>query len=70
LSKVIKVEDQVYNDLDKLRAKGETFSQVIEMLLSARVKVLELWSVLEGQLKYNEWREQKLQDLQRKVEEG
>ena len=64
MSKPIKVEDQVYNDLDKLRAKGETFSEVIAMLINARVRVLELWSILEGQLKYHEWRDQQLKDLQ------
>ncbi len=68
MSKVIKVDDQVYEDLDKLRVKGETFGEIIAMLLNARIRVLELWSILEGQLKYAEWREQKLKDLEKKLE--
>jgi len=69
LSKVIKVDDQVYEDLDQLRSKGETFGDIIAMLISARLRVLELWSILEGQLKYSDWREQKLKELTRKVAE-
>ena len=69
MSKVIKVDDQVYEDLDKLRVKGETFGEIIAMLLNARIRVLELWSILEGQLKYSEYREQKLKDLEKKLEE-
>ena len=68
MSKVIKVDDQVYEDLDKLRVKGETFGEIIAMLINARVRVLELWSVLEGQLKYADWREQRLKDLEKKLE--
>jgi len=68
MSKVIKVDDQVYNDLDKLRSKGETFGEIIAMLINARLKVLELWNVLEGALKFSEWREQRLKDLEKKLE--
>lgn len=70
MSKVIKVDDQVYEDLDKLRAKGETFGQIIDMLLNARTRVLELWSVLEGQLKFHDWKEARLRELEKKVQEG
>ena len=68
MSKVIKVDDQVYEGLDKLRVKGETFGEIIAMLLYARVSVLELWSVLEGQLKFHEFKEQKIKDLEKKLE--
>jgi len=70
MSKVIKVDDQVYQDLDKLRVKGETFGEIIGMLLNGRVQILELLSVLEGSLKYHEYREQKLKELEKKVAEG
>ena len=70
MSKVIKVDDEVYNDLDKLRVKGETFGEIIDMLLRGRITVLEMISVLEGSLKYHEYREQKLKELEKKVAEG
>ncbi len=63
MSKVIKVDDQVYANLDQLRSKGETFGDIIAMLISARLRVLELWSILEGQLKYADYREEKLKTL-------
>lgn len=63
MSKVIKVEEQVYAALEKLRGKGETFSNAIDALLDTRIKVLELISVLEGQIKYREWQEQRRQEL-------
>ena len=34
MSKTIRVDDQVYNELEELRGKRETFSQVIERLLA------------------------------------
>ena len=70
MSKVIKVEEKVYENLDKLRAKGETFSQIIEMLLRARIQVLETWGALEGALKYHEYKDQRLKELEKKAEEG
>lgn len=63
MSKVIKVEDHVYNELDVLRGKGETFSQVIDSQLKARVHIFNLITVLEGHLKYREWQEQRLREL-------
>ena len=65
MSKAIKVEDQVYNDLDQIRSKGETFSNVIVELLSARLRILELINVLEGQLKFREWQREQLEALKR-----
>ena len=46
MSRAIKVEDQVYSELDMIRSKGETFSQVVGRLLEARVKMFEIltWS--------------------------
>ena len=70
MSKGIKVDDEVYDGLDQLRGKGESFGDIIAMLLGARLRVLELWSILEGQVKYAEFREQKLKEFQKKVGEG
>jgi len=64
MSKPVKVEDGVYNQLDQLRRKGETFSQVVESLLDARKKTLEAIYILEGALKYHEWREEKLRQYE------
>lgn len=55
MSKTIKLEDKVYDELEIFRDKRETFSEAVEGLLAARLKVLELFSILEGQLKYREW---------------
>lgn len=52
MSKGIKVSDQVYQELDLLRAKRVTFSDVVEGLLKMRLKAMELMNVLEGQLRY------------------
>ena len=39
MSKTIKVDLEVYERLDRIRGKGETFSQVVERCLS----VVEAW---------------------------
>lgn len=65
MSKAIKVEDQVYDDLDQLRGKGETFSQVIEGFLEARSKILEMVPDLESSLRYRQWQEDQLREISR-----
>ena len=62
MSKQIKVDNEVYNQLDDLKLKHETFSQVIGELLGARLRIFELLNVLEGQLKYQEWKQQRIQE--------
>ncbi len=54
MSKAIKVEDQVYQALDLLRAKRATFSDVVQGLLQLRVKTLELMNVIEGELRHKD----------------
>lgn len=49
MSHTIKLEDQVYNKLEKFRGKRETFSQAVERLLRAGEKVNELTDILGGQ---------------------
>jgi len=65
MSRVIKVEDQVYKKLDQLRVGRQTFSDVIEDLLRSRNKILEAMNVLEGQLKFREWQREQLVQLQK-----
>ena len=36
MSKVIRVEDKIYDDLDQMRGRRDTFTQVIESLLAIR----------------------------------
>ncbi len=60
MSKAIKVEDQVYQELDMLRGKGETFSKVVSRLLEARVKFFETMNFIEGVLRYQEWKQAQL----------
>lgn len=66
MSKAIKVEDQVYQGLDKIRGKGETFSQVVETLLNGRKTVLNFLEILEGTYNFREWQRQELEKLQKK----
>lgn len=66
MSKVIKVDDKVYEQLDRLRDKGETFSGIIQELLITRMIILDMISVLESQLKYREWQENRLRELEEK----
>ena len=63
MSRAIKVEDKVYQELFQIRRREQTFSQVIEDLLNARIKIFELITVLEGQLDYREWQRRQLELL-------
>jgi len=63
MNRAIKVEDQVYLELDMIRSKGETFSQVVERLLEARLKMFETLNMIEGVLKYQEWKQKKLLEI-------
>ena len=60
MSRAIKVEDQVYQELDLIREKGETFSQVVERLLEARLEMFKMLSMVEGVLRYQEWKQKLL----------
>lgn len=64
MSKPIKVDDQVYDDLDKLRVKSVTFSQVIEQLLKDRLAVFEHLTILEGQVNFQVWRAERQKELE------
>lgn len=64
MSKVIKVEDQTYQELDQLRVGRQTFSEVVKELLRSRLKILEAMDVLEGQLRFREWQREQLNQTQ------
>ncbi len=57
MSRAIKVEDQVYQELDMIREKGETFSQVVGRLLEAQRLMFEVLNNVEGTLRYQEWKQ-------------
>jgi len=63
MSKMLKVNDQVYSQLEALKVGHQTFSDVILELLTARLRIFELINVLEGQLKYREWQQRELAKL-------
>ncbi|MCK4721781.1 MAG: hypothetical protein KAT75_00685 [Dehalococcoidia bacterium] len=69
MSRAIKVDDKVYDQLDVLKGKGETFSQVIEIILVARGMIFNMLGALETHLQYREWQQQRLQDLENKYKE-
>jgi len=60
MSKAIKVKDRIYLELDMIREKGETFSQAIERLLVARLKIFELIYRVEELLKYEKWKQEEI----------
>jgi predicted CopG family antitoxin len=66
---MIKVSEDVYNQLEELKDKGETYSRIIGQLLEARIQIMELITGLEGQLKFHEWRERELQRLKKTAAE-
>jgi len=66
LNKTIKVEDQVYDKLEQIRGKRETFSEVVGRLLDIYDKLGMISTLVEGQGAYQEWKHgpEKIRDLQ------
>lgn len=67
MSKTIKVEDKVYEELDRMRVKGQTFSQVISDLISIRVTIFEVIETMMRLVNYHEWKEKLFQELQEAI---
>lgn len=65
MSKLIKVEEAVYNQLDTLRAGRQTFSDVVDELLTGRLRMLEAMNLLEGVLRFREWQRERLDEISR-----
>lgn len=68
MSKVIKVDESVYDSLDHLRGKGDTFGKVIEDLLKIREISLGAIQMLEGVTQYRQWQEERIRELQYREE--
>lgn len=62
MSKLIKVDVAVYDRLDQIRGRGETFGQVIGNLLDARDGLFDLLNVIEGSLKFRDWQRRRLEE--------
>lgn len=57
MSKSIKLNEEVYADLDEVRGKGETFSQAVDRLLDLRRMLLSVDPILRGQRAYQEFKD-------------
>lgn len=60
----IKLKPKIYNQLNQLRDRGQTFSLVIQDLLSARLSTLEFINLVEGTLRFSQWQYQRLHQLE------
>ena len=63
MSKTIKLEDSVYNQLTELMRPKETYSQVVERILTLFGKMGELRDVLEGAVAFRKALSEKLKEL-------
>ena len=61
MSKTIRVEENAYLELDKLRDWKQTYSEVIEDLLATRAEICRFLDVVEGQIRFREWQREKLE---------
>jgi len=62
MSKTVRVEPEVYDELERIREKRETFSQVISRLVDIRRMVLGIEPILRGQKAFNEFKAQRDQE--------
>ncbi len=60
MSKLIKVRPKVYDELDQLRGKGETFNEVIQDLIDTRAKLCFFCSDIEGTIKLRTWQQDRV----------
>jgi len=55
MSKTIRLEDQIYTELDEVRDKRETFSQAVERLIDIYRGLRGLEPILRGDKAYHEF---------------
>lgn len=63
MSKTIRLEDQVYEKLTGLMRPKETYSQVVERVLTLFDRMGELRDVLEGAVEYRKHQNDSLKEL-------
>lgn len=61
MPKNIQLRDEVYTRLENVRGKRETFSEVVDRLLTMLEKVGELRSILEGQVAFEKRKQERLE---------
>lgn len=61
MRQLIKIDDQVKAELDKIKISGQTYSSIIDELLDVRRRLFELLNVIEGSLKFREWQCERLE---------
>ena len=59
-SKSIRISNEVYEKLDAIRAKRETFSEVVGRLITIHDGLGTLTTVIQGQKEYREFQLEKL----------
>lgn len=66
MSKTIKVEEKVYHQLDQLRGKRETFSDIVAKLLTTKEAVDTMTGLWHGQGAQGEFKHgpERIRDLQ------
>lgn len=63
MSHTIKLEDHVYERLQKFQDKRETYSQAVERLLAILGELDNVLPILEGQAKFEEWKRERSRQL-------
>lgn len=61
MPKNIQLSDSVYARLDGFRGKRETFSEAVGKLLTLMEKMGELTNILEGGVRYEDWKREQLE---------
>ena len=61
MSKTIKLEDKVYDQLTELMRPKETYSQVVERILTLFGKMGELRDVLEGAVAFQKGQQERIE---------
>lgn len=62
MSKTIRLEDEVYNRLDNIRGKRETFSQSVDRLVKIHDGLGMITDIIEGNRKLEELKAERLKE--------
>lgn len=63
MSRTIKVDNQVYEQLEQLRRKRETFSQAVDRLLKVYETLSQAVGIMEGQVSFIDWQREQLEKM-------
>ena len=62
MSKLVRMSDEVYDRLEAIRDKRETFSEVVERLVKIHDKLGMITALAQGQLAYQEYLNEQLKE--------